>query len=647
MQPDHDTGAPNEPPHDEIMAQLARILATAEFASSARLQRLLTFVVEETLAGRAVQLKEYTIATGVFDRDDSFDPQTSSIVRVEASRLRSKLEKYYAIGGADDPIMIELPTGSYIPRFKFRSAPAVASESVADARVAQPAAAPRQRQKITAVLILVCVVAIATYLTVDVWLLMRRTEQPVDVSKAEELLSIAVLPLRNFSGGPDQEYFTNGITDALITGLARERVAHVTSMTSVMAYKDVDRPMTEIAGELGVSHLVEGSILRIGDQVRITVQLIDARSDRHLWAQSYEREISDVLALQGEVVARIVASLLQYVEPQGAAIAATPGPVNPAAYEAHLKGRFFLNQMTEDGFRRGIEYFNQSIEIAPDYAPAHSGMAACYCLLGGHGFELVKPSEGMPTAKKAVMEALRLDQDRAEPHAFLGIIQLKYDWDWRSAEESFERAIAVNPSYSQAHIFYSFYLEAMGRQEAAVHEAETARALDPLSRATNVNLGWQYLQLGDTVKARAAFETAAEMYPGHWGVHWGIGQYHMRQGDYDYAIAAFELSHAAGGGHALPLSALGFAYAASGRTQEAKEVLGKIEALSDKVYVSPYHKATIYAGLNEPDAAFAALDEAYNVRSRSMAWLKVAPEMENLRSDPRYETLLARIGLTH
>ena len=636
---DDDHQSLGAPAHDDILAQLTRILASAEFAASPRLQKFLSFLVAETLAGQSDRLKEYAIAIDVFERDESFDPQTSSIVRVEANRLRSKLDKYNVIAGRDDAVRISLKPGSYVPSFER----ATIAQAPTEIEAPTISATPPPRQRIAAVFIVVSVLAIATYLVLDVWLMTRRTESTA--AALDMTYSVAVLPLRSLSGDSGEDYFSDGMTDALITGFARERVAHVISMTSVMAYKNVDRPLPEIAGELGVSHLVEGSVMRVGENVRIDVQLIEAATDRQLWAESYEGEMSDVLALQRDVVQRIVGSMAQHVTAVGAPAPTRISDIDPQAYEAHLRGRFFMNKMTEDGFSKSIDYFKQAIEKAPDFAPAHSGMAACYCLLGGHGFELVLPGEGMPAAKKAVMEALRLDSSQAEPHAFLGIIQLKYDWDWRSAEASFTRAIALNPSYSRGHIFYSFYLEAMGRQEEAVNQAEAARTLDPLSRAANINLGWQYLQAERLSDARRTFERAIEIYPGHWGVHWGMGQYYLRAGETEAAIASFELARAAGGGRAMPLSALGFAYAISGHADRATDALGELQALRDETYVSPYHMAVVHAGLGDKDAAFQMLDEAYGVRSRSMVWLNVAPEMKSLRSDSRFNALLQRVGL--
>jgi TolB-like protein/Tfp pilus assembly protein PilF len=468
--------------------------------------------------------------------------------------------------------------------------------------------------------------------------------QRLEASRPADIYSLAVLPLRDLSADGTENYFSDGMTEALITRLAKRGSVRVISRTSVMQYKDIDRPLADIARELGASHIIEGSVLRIGDKIRITAQLIEAATDHHVWAESYQRNFSEVLALQDEVVGRIVASLPgQSVPPSDVAATGLPA-IDPAAYEANLRGRYFLNKMTEEGFRKGIAYFDEAIEKAPEFAPAHSGMATCYCLLGGHGFELVKPSEGMPTAKKAVLEALRLDDSLAEPHAFLGIIRLKYEWDWPGAEQSFKRSIELNPSYAQARIFYSFYLEAMGQQEAAVHEAERARAGDPLSRAANINLGWQYLQAGRLEEARQVMEKTAELDATFWGVHWGLGHYHRLKGDYGEAIAAFQKAAAAGGGHALPLSALGYTYAIAGQAVQARTMLDRLTTLARDGYVSPFNNAIIHAGLGDKENAFAWLEMAYAERSRSMAWLNVTKELEGLRADPRFESLLRRIG---
>jgi TolB-like protein/lipoprotein NlpI len=632
-----------DPDPDEITAQVNKILSSTEFAQSDRLQKFLNFIVDETLAGRSNLLKEYSIALEVFGRDESFDPQTSSIVRVEASRLRGKLDKYNATDGRDDPITISLPPGSYVPTFDVAGAE-IDSAADDDLRTG-PAQSSRPSRMVFVLAVLVLVIGGSVLFVFRNDFLKSSEDGTPEAPKTGHVVSVAVLPLRNLSGNPDLDYFSDGITDALIANLAKGGMLRVISLTSAMAYKNVNRLVPDIARELNVSHVVEGSVLRINDKVRITAQLIEANSDHHLWSETYARDVADVLAIQDEVVQKIVASLLDQVPSTVVTSPKTSTSIDPAAYEAQLKGRYFLNKMTVEGLKKGIAYFQEAIEKAPDYAAAHSGMATCYCLLGGHGFEVVKPDEGMPAARRAVLEALRLDDSQAEPHAFLGIIRLKYEWNWSGAEASFMRSIQLNPSYARARLFNSFYLEAMGRQDEAIHEAEEARAIDPLSLATNINLGWQYLQAEQLEQARQVFKSTAELDPDFWGVHWGMGHYHQRMGEYDEAIAEFEKAISAGGGHTLPLTALGYTFAVSGKIMEARKIIDQLTDMAKESYVSPYSMATIYAGLGADDDAFVWLEKAFAARSRSMAWLNVADEMDGLRLDPRFKSLLERIGL--
>ena len=635
-----------DPGADDVMAQLSRILASAEFAQSDRLKKFLRFVVEETLGGRAAALKEYAIAIDVFERDETFDPQTSSIVRVEASRLRTKLEKYYATEGQADPVRVRLPPGRYVPAF---DAVVPDSKPAAKTPVAATPGWPRglgAKRGLALLGLMILGVGAAAVLLSD-WPLVPIGSKPgLEADRQAETYSVAVLPLRNLSPDAADEYFSDGITDALITGLAKGGRVRVISMTSAMAYKDVDRRIPDIARELGVSHVVEGAVQRLGDKVRITAQLIEAKTDRHLWAESYEGDVANALALQDDVARRVEASLAENLDAVPAVSPQRKAAVDPEAQEAYLRGRYFRNQMTEGGFRKAIGYFKQAITKAPEYAEAYSGMAACYCLLGGHGFELVEPRQGMPAAKQAVMEALRLDSTLAEPHAFLGIIRLKYEWDWSGAEEAFLRALEINPSYAQGHIFYSFFLEAMGRQEEAIREAEAAKLNDPLSLPANVNLAWQYLRAGRLEQAFGQLEKTGELQTDFWGVHWGLGHYYRQLGKNDEAITAFEKAVEVGGGYTLPMTDLGYTYAIAGRSAAAREMLGQLETMAEQSYVSPYNMAIIHVGLGEVDEAFAWLEKAFEARSRSLAWLRVTTELDGLRSDPRFDSLLRRVGLS-
>ena len=633
-----------EPSSEEVLAQLDRVLASSVFLQSDRLQQFLRFIVTETLSGRSEGLKEYSIALDVFGRDESFDPQTSSIVRVEASRLRGKLKEYYGSDGRDDPVRIDLPAGTYVPRVLVT--PRDAPKRIERHRSAK---APQGRRislrpihaLVGGALVVAGLVGFFLFETLSSQL--RGVTEPGS-AQSSLTYSIAVLPLRNLSGDAEQDYLSDGMTHALITDLAKNEHMRVISMTSSLAYKDVDMPIAEIAKELGVDYVIEGSVLKVDDRVRITAQLIEAGSDRHLWAESYARDMADVLAIHEDVAKRIVASLPKN-DGWTERAAAEAKPIDPEAYEAYLKGVFFRNKMTTEGFYKGVSYFKTAVEKDPGFAPAHSGVASCLCLLSGHGFELVNPHDGMPSAKEGVLQALAMDDTLAEPHAFLGIIRLKYEWDWSGAEDAFRRAISLNPNYAQARLFYSFFLEAMGRQDEAIPEAEHAKMIDPLALPVIVNLGWQYLQGGRYEDARKQFETARELDETFWGAHWGLGHYHRRQGRYAEAIAAFQRAVDLDGGHTLPLVALGHSYAVSGRSPDALEVIDRLQALAEQTYVSPFGVATIYAGLRQPDEAMNWLERAFADRSRSLAWLNVVNEFDGMRSDPRFESLLRRVGL--
>lgn len=638
----HQDGSPDP---DAIIAQLDRVLSSTDFVNSGRLCSFLKFIVEETLAGRASHLKEYVIGVDVYERGESFDPQTSSIVRVEAGRLRSRLEKYNAVDGRDDPIHISLPPGGYVPVFETNT---IRSGGTMSSRIKTwlESKTAFGSKKFTAfLLILAVVIGIATLHFFSPHAPKKETGPPPISASSEQHNSVAILPLRNLSGDVNQDYFSDGITDALIAALAEKLRMRVISTRSVLAYKNADKPVASIAKELSVSHIVEGAVLRFGDKVRITAQLIEAKTDRHLWAETFERVITDPLAIQNDIVRRIVTSLVLKVADDAARAPTATPQLRPAAYEAQLKGRFFRNKMTEEGLRKGLQFFKEAIAKQPDYALAYSGMAACYCLLGGHGFELIKPSEALPVAKKAALEALSLNNSLAEPHAFLGIIRLKYEWDWKGAESEFRQSIALNPSYVQARLFYSYFLEAMGRKKEAIREAQEARAIDPLSLEANINLGWQNLQAGQLEEAHRHFERTAELSPDFWGVHWGIGHYHRRKGNFGAAIESFEKAINSGGGHALPLTGLGYTYAISGKPGKALEMVAKLNDLSQRSYVSPFNVATIYAGLDEKELVFAWLEKAFVHRSRSLAWLNVLPEFDKLRTDQRFKSLLRRVGL--
>ncbi len=451
--------------------------------------------------------------------------------------------------------------------------------------------------------------------------------------------SLAVLPLENLSDDPEQEYFADGMTEALIADLAGIRALKVISRTSVMRYKEREKSLPEIARELGVDAVVVGSVMRAGDRVRISAQLIDAATDEHLWAESYERNMRDVLTLQREVaraIAREVRILVTSVE--GARLARARR-VNPEAYELYLRGRFHVNKYTEEGYRRALEYFQQSIEKDPDYGAAHAGSAQSHGLLAAfYGLQ----RESWPKAESAVLKALELDESLAESHVSLALIRQYRDWDWAAAEREYRRAIELNPGYVTAHHEYAAFLTAMGRSEEAVEEIQLARELDPLSVVVNQDLAWIYYRARDYNRAIDQLRKTLDLDRNFADAHRKLGWVLAATGKFEEAVA--EMQQAATlSSDPMMLASLGRVYAVSGKHKEALTILGELEERPERSYLSPYI-ALIYVGLGETDQAIEWLEQAYAEHHGQLIYLK-DPRWDPMRSDPRFQDLLRRMNL--
>lgn len=466
----------------------------------------------------------------------------------------------------------------------------------------------------------------------------------VPAPSGSALSRVAVLPFRNVSGDPGQEYFADGLTDALIAQLAQVKALRVISRTSVMAYKSAARRLPEIGRELGVDAVVEGSILRSGDRVRITAELVDAAADRQLWAESYERGVSDILAIQSEVARAITRGIRVTVTPQETARLARPSSVRPEAYEAYLRGRFFWQAMTADGFRKSIEYLNQAIAADPDYAPAYAALADSYWIMGTSGFEVAPQGEVAPKARAAAARALELDPNLPAALATLAMVEIDYEWDWASGGEHLRRAIALNPSLADAHVTYSAYLTGMGRFDAAVAEARRALELDPLSVVAGQTLGFRLFYAGQFQAAIQQFRRTLELDPHAFVAKAGLAQSYWATGDRERALAEAERSVAESGGNCWVQAWLGYAAGASGDAGRAREVLASLQASSRLRYVPPIYPAMVYAGLGDRDRAIAALEQAFRDRSPWMLFLNVEPEFQSLRDDPRFVALLLKAG---
>jgi len=461
---------------------------------------------------------------------------------------------------------------------------------------------------------------------------------------ASRIKAIAVLPLANLSSDPEQDYFVDGMTEALITDLAQIGALRVISRTSAMRYKGSDKPLPEIARELNVEGIVEGSVMRAGNRVRITAQLIHAATDRHLWAKSYDRDVSDVLALQSEVARSIAEEVQAKLTPQERARLARPRPVDPTAHEAYLKGRYHWARATEESVRRSIEYFAEAVAKDPRYAPAYAGLSDAYNQLANPILEIVPQGEIIPKAKAAATKALELDDSLAEAHISLGRIKFYFDWDWTGAEKSFRRAIELNPNYPYAHYIYALLLSALGRHAEAIHEATRAQESDPVALLVNGVAGLIYCFARQFGTAEEQLRKTLQLDPNFMFAHWILGGLCLLpMGRYDEAIVELQKAIAMSETVAHPRGLLGYAYAKVGRRDDALRVLDELEELSQRRYVAPVSRAFTYSGLGD-ERVFPALEEAYQQRSSSLVWARVFPHWDDLRAQPHFQDLLRRMN---
>jgi TolB-like protein/Flp pilus assembly protein TadD len=449
-----------------------------------------------------------------------------------------------------------------------------------------------------------------------------------------QIRSIAVLPLENLSGDSGQEYFADGMTDALITDLAQISSLKVISRTSVMRYKGTRKPLPEISKELNVDGIVEGTVIRSAERLRVDAQLIEARSDRHFWARSYEREVGDAVALQTDLARAIANEIQAKLTPQEQARLLRTESVDPQTYELYLRGRYLWTNRRD--LQKSIDYFQKAIQRSPQYAPAYAAMAEAYVVRVD-----LPPEEISSKAETAARAALEIDDTLAEAHSALADSLFWYDWDWAEAEKEFQRALTLNPNYARAHQWYAQYLRAMGRQDLAVEELKRAEELDPISLVISGGSG-RYGQQYDLMLEHA--RKMLELYPDNPIPYMSLGRTYCLKGMYPDAIAAYQKARDLSGGDPA-LIGLGYTYAVWGKRAEALKILGEVKAQSKRRYISPSKIALIYVGLGEKDLAFDWLQKAVTDHSILLAGLKTDEEWASLRSDPRYGELLNRIGL--
>ena len=457
-----------------------------------------------------------------------------------------------------------------------------------------------------------------------------------------QIRSILVLPLDNLSGDPEQEYFAVGLTEALTTKLARIGALRVISRVTAMYYKRVQKPLPEIARELGVDGVIAGSVLRAEGRVRISAQLLHAPTDTHLWADTYDRDARDILALQGEVASAIVKEIQVKVTPHERMQLDRTPKLNADAYDACLRGRYYWSKRTIDGFRRAIQSFEHAIALEPRFAGAYAGLADCYGLRGWYG--IVRPEEGCAKAKKLALQAMELDPSAAEPHVSLAWAIQHWDYDFAAAEKEFRRAIELDPRYMIGHYWLSMTLSWSGRFEEGIAEAKYAIHLDPISANANPMLDMAYLCSRQYELMAANSRRGIELYPELPTSRWALAWASLELSDFELAIAELNFAVECSGRATVFVALLAEAHAVAGNREEARRMLGQLLENSAQEYVTPYVIGRIYAALDQKDEAFRWLEAAYRERAAWMPFLKVDPRMDCLRSDRRFEELLRRMN---
>jgi TolB-like protein/Flp pilus assembly protein TadD len=580
--------SPTALPRDAIEAELQKILASKVFARSQRLSRFLRFVSDQVVQGKTDSLKEYVLGVEVFDRRPTYDPRLDPIVRVEARRLRAKLLEYYRTEGAGDAISIELPERGYSPLFRHRNA-----------------LAPKVR---------------------------TRQEPP----------AIAVLPFVNLSPGVENEYFGDGLTEELINTLARIPGLRVVARTSAFQLKGKATDIRYVGAQLQVNLLLEGSVRREGDLVRVSAQLINVADGYHLWSDIYNREMRSAFAVQEEIASAITRALETRLNIEPENLATRRHPENAEAYNLFLQASYYLNLRTEFGFLRSLECFQSAVRKDPGYALAYAGLANAYSL--STRYNVLPPQEAWPKAKAAAAKSLELEDALAEAHAAQAFVKLHYDWDWFGAEREFLRALQINPNYAAAHQWKTWTLAVVGRFDDAIASMKAAHNLDPLSQNVSADLGLAYYFARQYENAIEQCHEVLDVQPGFHRPHQLLGMVHLQQGLCSEAVAELQQALILSDGNRKIRSLLALASANCGQAEQAEQLVSELRA-GKRPYVSAVDMALVYSALGERDCVFEWLTKAYDAHDGELIWLGIDPIYDSLRDDRRFHELLEAMKL--
>jgi TolB-like protein/Flp pilus assembly protein TadD len=576
---------------EKALAQLNRILSSKAFRQADRLKRFLGFIVEETVAERGERLKEFVVGVEVFGKDETFDPRNDPIVRVQARRLRAQLARYYREEGAEDDLAIELPKGGYAPIFRALKG------------------APPKRSATRS-------------------LVSRNT--------------VLVLPFSDFSEAGNQEYFCQGIVQEMIHELANMEAIRLLTWTGASGADATD--IRDIGNRFNAATIISGSVRTSGENVRIITNLFETQSGCCLWSGSIDRKLDDIFAAQEEVAKPVAAELRTRIVESGDVRRQRHANVNLAAYNLSVQGRYHLNQRTEEGLRKAVEFFERATVEDAQYAPAYSGLSDAYGLLGHYG--VLAPAEvWTKTASNAAWAVLQ-DENSAEAHTSLAHAKCTQDWDWFGAEREFQRAITLDPSYPTAHHWYALScLAPLGRLDEAQAEIATAQELDPISSIIARDRARISYYARDFEAALELCDHAIELNPHFTPAYWMLGLVQEQRGDFDESVAAFQRAIQLSPQSPLMQAALGRTLALAGKRREALRILHELRDLAANRYVSPFEFASMHFALGDKVQGFEWLSKAFQDRCFELICIRVDPRMAALVNEPAFQALFKQLGL--
>jgi len=628
---------PAAPPAPELSPEsiriaLDKILASPGFVNAERLTRFLRYTVQETLGGQPDKLKETLLGIEVFNRKPTYDPRVDAVVRTEAVKLRARLRDYYESDGREDDLIIDLPKGGYVPAFRIRvKVPETPAQTVAVETYDNTHKGHDWRPAFAGA-------AIVAILAVSIFLTTRARKHVGPASGGPEVASIAVLPFADLSADRDQEYFCDGMTEEIIDALAKIPGFRVVARTSSFAFKGKQQDIREIGKKLNVGAVLEGSVRKDGNLLRVTAQLNSVADGYHLWSQTYERELKDVFTVQDEIAKAIVSTLqLKLAAPQ------PKRAENVEAYDLYLQGRYHWDGWRTESAERGLQFFEQATRKDPKYAAAYAGIADSYSWLGVFGN--LAPSEAMPKARAAADKAIALDDTLAEAHTSLGYVKALYDYDWPGAEREFQRAIQLNPGLADAHFGYGIvFMAPQGRGEETLREMLTARDLDPLSPVINTYLALAYQFVRQPQMTIAYDKKALDLDP------------NFVEARLDLAMRALETrseaefeSHLAAAKGLAPESRIellrAFGDAVFGKKTEALALVHKWDQPHAGVFERPTSIAQVYAVLGDRDQMYEWLDRAYAQRDGMLAYVNHQGCFQRFRTEDRFVELDHKLGL--